>query len=58
MTKYMVEIVAHGRMTLVVEADSEGDAEDRVFEHPRFPEFDKLYEANAYVVGPLGGQEI
>lgn len=51
--KYIVEVVVHGRVNIVVEAEDEEGAERAAYESPDVPELDKYYEFNAAVAGEL-----
>lgn len=49
MSKFLVEVVAHGRLSAYVEAESEEEAE-RIGYETLVPDFDKLYDSDVYVI--------
>ncbi len=53
MAKFAFEVVVHGRINVVIEAESQEEAEDLLNSgnSPEIPEFDKLYDLE---VSPIG----
>ena len=49
MPKYYVDVMIHGRVGVIVEADNERDAELKAYDHPDVPSVDKLYESDSIV---------
>lgn len=51
--KYVVEVIVHGRVNVIVEAEDGEGAEEAAYNSPDVPELDKYYEFSANVVGEL-----
>lgn len=43
MAKYVFEVTISGRVNVMVEAESEQEAKDLLYESPDFPNLDKTY---------------
>lgn len=53
MAKFAFEVVASGRLTIVVEAENAEEAEKLVDISPDMPAFDKLYNLDVTFTGQL-----
>ncbi len=50
MANYGFDVVVHGRVNVVVQADSAKDAEDNLMQSSDYPDFDKLYTSEENLV--------